>query len=32
VLPSQILDEDVEILQLVELYEMGKDRKGGHDG
>lgn len=31
-LPSEILDEDVEILQLVSIYEMAHPGEEGHDG
>lgn len=30
--PSAILDEDVEIIQLMKIYNLGSPGKDGHDG
>lgn len=31
-LPSEILDEDVEILQMMKIYNLGNPGKDSHDG
>lgn len=31
-LPSEILEEDAEVIQLMQLYQMANPGKGGSDG